>query len=162
MSDAPQGPDWWAASDGKYYPPETHPNVPPPPPPQHPGSLEREADGWWKAKNGRWYPEGIDAPDQKYPFQKNAGGSGKQILIGLCVVALVAAGAIWWMDGGTKRDLDARWNDMTSDERDAICTVNNLAGVEGVTNLIINADGNSSLDRADVREWVEDKVTGCV
>lgn len=38
MSDAPHGPGWWQASDGRYYPPEQHPNanptqvVPPAPP----------------------------------------------------------------------------------------------------------------------------------
>jgi len=36
VSDVSQGPNWWVASDGKWYPPEQHPNyvapVPPPPP----------------------------------------------------------------------------------------------------------------------------------
>ena len=34
MSDTQQGHGWWQASDGKWYPPESHPNyvVPPPPP----------------------------------------------------------------------------------------------------------------------------------
>lgn len=35
MTDHPEGPGWWVASDGKWYPPETHPNyqpLPPPPP----------------------------------------------------------------------------------------------------------------------------------
>ncbi len=27
MSDASQGPGWWIASDGKWYPPELHPSV---------------------------------------------------------------------------------------------------------------------------------------
>jgi uncharacterized protein DUF4190 len=27
MSDTQQGPGWWQASDGKWYPPETHPSV---------------------------------------------------------------------------------------------------------------------------------------
>jgi hypothetical protein len=41
VSDTQQGPGWWQASDGKWYPPETHPSrqVPPPavPPPGYPG-----------------------------------------------------------------------------------------------------------------------------
>jgi Domain of unknown function (DUF4389) len=38
MSDVPQGPDWWIASDGKWYPPESHPGYQPPPtPPAAPG-----------------------------------------------------------------------------------------------------------------------------
>jgi hypothetical protein len=27
MSDKPEGPGWWIASDGKWYPPELHPTV---------------------------------------------------------------------------------------------------------------------------------------
>ncbi len=27
MSDEPEGPGWWVASDGKWYPPELHPSV---------------------------------------------------------------------------------------------------------------------------------------
>jgi uncharacterized RDD family membrane protein YckC len=38
MSDVSQGPDWWLASDGKWYPPEQHPgNAPPPGPPPSSG-----------------------------------------------------------------------------------------------------------------------------
>ncbi len=33
MSDASQGPGWWLASDGKWYPPQTEASAPPPPPP---------------------------------------------------------------------------------------------------------------------------------
>jgi hypothetical protein len=39
MSDVPQGDGWWLASDGKYYPPEQHPDAvrqPPPLPPPVP------------------------------------------------------------------------------------------------------------------------------
>ena len=32
MSDAPQGPDWWLASDGRWYPPQNPPTQIPPPP----------------------------------------------------------------------------------------------------------------------------------
>jgi hypothetical protein len=32
MSDVSQGPGWWQASDGRWYPPETHPLFTPPPP----------------------------------------------------------------------------------------------------------------------------------
>ena len=37
MSDESQGPGWWQASDGKWYPPESRPAGPPPGPPQGPG-----------------------------------------------------------------------------------------------------------------------------
>jgi uncharacterized RDD family membrane protein YckC len=32
MSNVPQGPGWWMASDQKWYPPESHPGYQPPPP----------------------------------------------------------------------------------------------------------------------------------
>jgi hypothetical protein len=41
MSDASQGPGWWIASDGKWYPPEQHPNYQPPPSPTGPGSVSQ-------------------------------------------------------------------------------------------------------------------------
>ena len=37
MSDVSQGPGWWIASDGKWYPPEQHPDYQPAPPPIGPG-----------------------------------------------------------------------------------------------------------------------------
>jgi uncharacterized RDD family membrane protein YckC len=36
MSDAPQGPGWWQASDGNWYPPEQAPGAQPTPPPAAP------------------------------------------------------------------------------------------------------------------------------
>src|ERR1700734_556463 len=33
MSDRAQGPGWWQASDGRWYPPESHPDVRLPPAP---------------------------------------------------------------------------------------------------------------------------------
>ena len=35
MSDTAQGPGWWQATDGKWYPPEQHPSYAPPPPPNY-------------------------------------------------------------------------------------------------------------------------------
>jgi hypothetical protein len=40
MSDVSQGPGWWIASDGKWYPPEQHPNYQPPTPPGLSGSAD--------------------------------------------------------------------------------------------------------------------------
>ena len=37
MSDASQGPGWWQASDGKWYPPESHPSAMTNPAPADPG-----------------------------------------------------------------------------------------------------------------------------
>lgn len=38
MSNVPNGPGWWQASDGKWYPPELHPANAAPPPPSEPGT----------------------------------------------------------------------------------------------------------------------------
>lgn len=43
MSDTSQGPGWWLASDGRWYPPESHPNASPPPPPPAPPILRKPA-----------------------------------------------------------------------------------------------------------------------
>ena len=40
----PPRPGWWLASDGNWYPPETHPDV------------EPVGPGWWVASDGNWYP----------------------------------------------------------------------------------------------------------
>ena len=64
MSDTSQGPGWWVASDGKWYPPE---QMPQPQPPQAtpvapvvvPAPVGADAPmgpGWWQATDGRWYP----------------------------------------------------------------------------------------------------------
>jgi hypothetical protein len=41
MSDRPEGPGWWIASDGNWYPPESHPGALPPPPPAPAYPVER-------------------------------------------------------------------------------------------------------------------------
>lgn len=47
MSENAQGPGWWQASDGRWYPPEAHPNymspTPPPPPPPLPAQPDATA-----------------------------------------------------------------------------------------------------------------------
>ena len=68
MSDVSQGPGWWIASDGKWYPPEQAPQAPQPAPavpvvpvvptatPPPVGSDRPLGPGWWQATDGRWYP----------------------------------------------------------------------------------------------------------
>ena len=48
MSDVSQGPGWWQASDGKWYPPKE--------------SEQPPAPGWWLAADGKWYPPADTAP----------------------------------------------------------------------------------------------------
>lgn len=60
MSDTQNGPGWWQASDGKWYPPESHPSaqLPPPPPPPTvaspmapPRAAPKGKKPWWR----RWW-----------------------------------------------------------------------------------------------------------
>ena len=75
MSDVSQGPGWWIASDGKWYPPEQAPGYAPPTPapayaptpapaaaPTPAGADTPLGPGWWQATDGRWYP-----PQPGYP-----------------------------------------------------------------------------------------------
>ena len=52
MAATPQGPGWWQATDGQWYPPETHP--------EHRTSGAEPAPnpgpGWWMAADGNLYP----------------------------------------------------------------------------------------------------------
>lgn len=49
-------PGWWQASDGNWYPPETHPDRAQPP-----------APGWWVASDGNWYPPRQQTPPPAAP-----------------------------------------------------------------------------------------------
>ncbi len=46
MSDSSQGEGWWQASDGKWYPPEKHPDYKPPPPDAPPPPVSRTASSF--------------------------------------------------------------------------------------------------------------------
>ena len=46
MSDTSQGPGWWQASDGKWYPPEQAPGATPTPPPGAPGGYGAPQPGY--------------------------------------------------------------------------------------------------------------------
>lgn len=75
MSDTPQGQDWWQASDGKWYPPESHPSnqmqqLPPPPVP----------------------PSGPIAQDDKKPLYKRWWFIAAAVVVVIGVVAVVAGG----------------------------------------------------------------------
>ncbi len=86
MSDISKGPDWWQASNGKWYAPELHPDYQPPvtpepeppapAPPSQPDSPGLRP-GWWQASDGNWYPPErhpdyrppsiLDSPTSEYP-----------------------------------------------------------------------------------------------
>ena len=53
MSDQSGGPDWWQASDSKWYPPQP-PAVDPPGDPSPPPLLTSEPLSWWKKRVPLW------------------------------------------------------------------------------------------------------------
>lgn len=75
MSDSSQGPGWWLASDGRWYPPNDGGEAPGPdwwlasdgkwyPPVRS----ERPGPGWWLASDGKWYaPESRENATTKAP-----------------------------------------------------------------------------------------------
>jgi hypothetical protein len=56
MSDVSQGPGWWQASDGKWYPPESHPSGQVPPPPTSTAPSNPYGPGAWQTADGQWHP----------------------------------------------------------------------------------------------------------
>lgn len=62
MSDMSQGPGWWQATDGKWYPPESLPQAQPEPAVVPPVADAPPAPGWWKASDGNWYPPAEPTP----------------------------------------------------------------------------------------------------
>jgi uncharacterized membrane protein YhaH (DUF805 family) len=55
VSDTQAGPDWWLASDGKWYPPTSRPASTQPA--IGPGPYDAPpAPDWWLASDGKWYP----------------------------------------------------------------------------------------------------------
>ena len=64
MSDTSQGPGWWLASDGKWYPLEQAPVTAQPVNPQPMGAAAPQGPGWWQATDSRWYPPQPGVPVQ--------------------------------------------------------------------------------------------------
>lgn len=81
MSDAPQGPGWWQASDGRWYPPD---QVPGPAPGPAPGARDPLPPGYGYAPSYGYPPTGPVLPS----VQGMAVGSlvlGIVNLVGCCV-----------------------------------------------------------------------------
>ena len=86
MSDSSQGPGWWLASDGKWYPPQSVPEPvapPPPPPPFSTGAPVPPVPPAWQPGSG--------PPVPPAPY---AGGSPSRGTNGFAVAALVL-GILW-------------------------------------------------------------------
>jgi hypothetical protein len=99
MSDTPEGPDWWRATDGRWYPPELFTG----PPELRPGADRAAAAA-------RSDEVGATSSTRPAPPDQPAGPAGPNRtvpLIAAAAVLLVAVGA-WWVlardDGGDAAD----------------------------------------------------------
>ena len=99
MSDVPQGPDWWRASNGLYYPPEAKPG------------------GSGAASEGRWADPPDDADDPTLPDGFDVGGYDDEpdddpeadavrrgwvvpaVLVVVLLLVLAVAGVWWLLEG---------------------------------------------------------------
>lgn len=109
MSDYSQGPGWWQASDGRWYPPETHPDYVAPPPAAPPADPAPTAPA---AAPTQWVPtaggtpsvppttaigQPAELPDAFAPgtTPTESGGRrrGPRLLLVAAVVVVVAGGA---------------------------------------------------------------------
>ena len=99
MSDVSQGHGWWQASDGKWYPPEQHPNAAPAaPPPPSPGSWAPADQGWGTHMPPAGQPGAYGAPYQQPapagpPPQQQK--SNKGLWIGLAAVVIIPIVGVW-------------------------------------------------------------------
>jgi hypothetical protein len=101
MSDQPAGPNWWQASDGRWYPPEQSPQA-----------------GWWQASDGRWYPPEQHPSHQLQQAQMHyyrqqaqhvpradrthriVQGAAVGWAIGVLLALVISAALAWWVVSG--------------------------------------------------------------
>ncbi len=82
MSDVSQGPGWWQASDGKWYPPELHPDAQGQPPglPPYPGAGPGQPPGY--------YPQGAYPYGDGVPMNRRFNGMAIASLV--CAIITIA------------------------------------------------------------------------
>ena len=107
MSDSTQGPGWWQASDGKWYPPELHPSVqqPQPPAPEAPVPDEPVTQ---PAASAQPPPPRRVTSDVEEDAALDLGSAVMPVLIqryaGYAVAALVGVVIGWLLSRGNRRD----------------------------------------------------------
>jgi len=96
MSDVSQGPGWWQASDGKWYPPELHPDAQGQPPglPPYPGAGPGQPPGlppYPGAGPGQppgYYPQGAYPYGDGVPMNRRFNGMAIASLV--CAIITIA------------------------------------------------------------------------
>ncbi len=102
MSETSQGPDWWLASDGKWYPPESRPDYRPgwvastaPPPMEH-WQVSQDQLGWKAEQRKRRYDDGPPSPRVVLGavWRRQSRRVKAAVLGVLALVVLLVAGAL--------------------------------------------------------------------
>jgi len=96
MSDTSQGPGWWLASDGRWYPPEQHPGYTPVPPPVPPSPPAPTVESPYGIPMGQ-SPYGIPMGQSPYGPAWWPGQAAPPITSGLAITALVLS--VLWIGG---------------------------------------------------------------
>lgn len=91
VSDTSQGPGWWQASDGRWYPPEQHPDYQGPTQQVQGPAYEPYAP---PTSPPAAYPPQAGAPVESPP---SSGGSRAPLFIGLAVAVLLVAGGVAYL-----------------------------------------------------------------
>lgn len=112
MSDIQQGPDWWRASDGRWYPPETHPDHRPPaaPSPVVPSSTDSHDTTPGPASVTSPEPSGGPGPFWRRPRFL--------VIVAVVVIGAVAAFVFWRGDDEPRSEDHAAGIDEASDPGD--------------------------------------------
>lgn len=108
MSDTPQGPGWWQASDGRFYPPQQHPNAVAevPTAPARPDPWLGSAQGKGSpAPVSQWGSQASRATSMSKPIKvRRSSGCFTRVLAvlgALAVILIVIAGIAGMQDGDT-------------------------------------------------------------
>jgi hypothetical protein len=104
MSDAPGGPGWWQADDGRWYAPELHPDP-----------AYRQAADATTAAAAPGAANGPEAPPPSGPERSKR--SRRLALVGVAVVALLVAGFLVLRSGGGGDGATASDDPGASDQR---------------------------------------------
>ena len=171
MSDFQQAPEWWQASDGRWYPPQ--PTTRPAPP----ISSDRQiAPDWWQASDGRWYPS--DGASPSLGVRQSAGSGRRTVSGGLSGTlqgflwvngALAVGGATSalgglvaysdWENSSTALSERAAFRSMV-DADEAVQTFASLGVLPGLVTFILMVIWVNQSHKASQQRWTGDRKWG--
>jgi len=176
MSDTSQGPGWWLASDGKWYPPESHPAPPQPPPSQGYGA--QPVAGRQKSKARRvWSVVGIAVlvvlalviagvvknaiVGQTLPMSVNSSSQGG-IVLGSCKVSGTQVTASGSFNSPLQTPMNIENQPLPGGEYEMDLTVSDSTGSAIATGSQVLASGSSDWSVTASNQQPGVAPAGCV